>query len=171
MTSFSYLTVMFAPAKRTMAMTAVIGTVMLASPLVPARAQTNTPVAQSNPPAGQSSTPAPARQTRAQRKAETIDQRIAALHSELKITPAEESNWQAVAQTMRDNAAAIEKLAADRASQQNVTAIDDLQEYQKFAQAHVDGLTKLISTFQTLYNAMPDQQKKLSDQVFQHPKH
>jgi hypothetical protein len=156
---------MFAPAKRTLVMTAMIGAVMLAGP---AFAQTNTPVAETNPPAAHSSTPAPAHQTRAQRKAETIDQRITALHSELKITPAEESDWQAVAQTMRDNATSIEKLAADRASQQNVTAVEDLQDYQKFAQAHVDGLTKLISTFQTLYTAMPDQQKKIADQVFQH---
>jgi periplasmic protein CpxP/Spy len=47
-----------------------------------------------------------------------------------------------------------------------MTAIQDLQNYQQFAQAHVDGLKNLISAFSTLYNAMPDAQKKVADQVF-----
>jgi protein CpxP len=49
---------------------------------------------------------------------------------------------------------------------QNMTAVDDLKMYQKFAQAHVDGLKNLISSFETLYNSMPDAQKKIADQVF-----
>jgi len=47
-----------------------------------------------------------------------------------------------------------------------MTAVDDLKMYQKFAQAHVDGLQNLISSFETLYNSMPDAQKKIADQVF-----
>ncbi len=106
---------------------------------------------------------------KAEAREETVDQRIATLHAELKITPAEESDWQAVAQTMRDNAAAMQKLASDKTSQpaDRMTAIDDLQTYQAFAQAHVDNLKKLTASFQTLYSAMPDTQKKIADQVFQ----
>jgi hypothetical protein len=106
---------------------------------------------------------------KAEQREETVEQRITTLHAELKITPAEESDWQAVAQTMRDNATAMEKLAADKASQPaaQMTAVDDLQTYQAFAQAHVDNLKKLTASFQTLYEAMPDAQKKLADQVFQ----
>jgi hypothetical protein len=37
---------------------------------------------------------------KAEQREETVDQRIATLHAALKITPAEESDWQAVAQTM-----------------------------------------------------------------------
>ena len=47
-----------------------------------------------------------------------------------------------------------------------MTAMDDLQTYATFAQAHVDGLKNLIASFQTLYDAMPAPQKKLADQVF-----
>jgi chromosome segregation ATPase len=106
---------------------------------------------------------------KAEQREETVDQRIATLHAALKITPAEESDWQAVAQTMRENAADMQKLAADKASQpaDQMTAIDDLQTYQAFAQAHVDNLKKLTASFQTLYSAMPDAQKKIADQVFQ----
>jgi hypothetical protein len=104
---------------------------------------------------------------------ETIDQRIATLHSELKISQPEEVAWQAVAQTMRDNAAAIQKLATDKAAdmKQGMTALDDLQTYAQFAKAHYDGLQKLIGTFQTLYEEMPDAQKKIADQVFQNSRH
>jgi periplasmic protein CpxP/Spy len=45
--------------------------------------------------------------------------------------------------------------------------VQDLQSYQQFAQAHVDGLKNLTAAFSTLYDAMPDAQKKVADQVFQ----
>ncbi len=68
---------------------------------------------------------------------------------------------------MRDNAAAMEKVVVERTAQdsQGMTAVEDLQGYQKFAQAHVDGLKNLIVAFDTLYNSMPDSQKKVADQV------
>jgi hypothetical protein len=99
---------------------------------------------------------------------ETIDQRITSLHAQLKITPDEETQWSNVAQTMRDNESAMEKLAteAKAESPETETAPDDLKSYQKFAQNHADGLTKLIASFDTLYTAMPDTQKKIADQVF-----
>jgi hypothetical protein len=109
----------------------------------------------------------------AQQHADTIDQRIASLHEELKITPAEEKDWDAVAKTMRDNADAMEKLASEKQAQSNegMTALDDLKTYAEFAQAHVDHLKKLTSVFETLYDAMPEQQKKLADQVFARSRH
>jgi hypothetical protein len=67
-----------------------------------------------------------------------------------------------VAQAMRENVANIEKLVAEKRTQapQNMTALDDLMTYQKFAQAHVDGLKNLTAAFKSLYDAMPDVQKK-----------
>ena len=69
---------------------------------------------------------------------------------------------------MRDNAANMQKLIAEKKKQapQNMTAVDDLETYQKFAQAHVDGLKNLTSAFKSLYGTMSDQQKKNADQVF-----
>ncbi len=60
---------------------------------------------------------------------ETIDQRIAKLHKELKITPDEETNWSGVAGAMRDSAAAMQKLAADKAAEApgSQTAVDALR--------------------------------------------
>ena len=101
-------------------------------------------------------------------RADTIEQRIASLHEKLKITAAEEANWTPVAQTMRDNAADMEKLVVAKKAQSpaNMTALDDMTNYQTFAQAHVDGLKKLNATFKTLYDSMPDAQKLVADETF-----
>ena len=37
---------------------------------------------------------------------------------------------------------------------------------EKYAQAHVDGLANLIAFFAKFYDAMPDAQKKIADEVF-----
>jgi protein CpxP len=102
-------------------------------------------------------------------KAETVDQRITNLHAALKITPDEETKWTGVADAMRENAAAMAKLSSEKAAvtPQSMTAMDDLKAYQTFAQAHVDGLKNLISSFGTLYSSMPDAQKKVTDAVFE----
>lgn len=103
-------------------------------------------------------------------KAETVEQRIVKLHKQLKITADEEESWSHVAQAMRDNAAAMEKLVADEKTAhpvgQSVSALEDLKTYEAFTQAHVDGLKNLIAAFGTLYDSMPDAQKKVADQVF-----
>jgi hypothetical protein len=107
--------------------------------------------------------------TYAQMKAETVDERIATLHTELMITPAEEADWKVVADTMRANDAAMQKLVADNKAmnhQGGVTAVDDLKTYESFNRAHVDGLKDLIASFGTLYDAMPDGQKQVADHVF-----
>jgi len=100
--------------------------------------------------------------------AANVEQRIKQLHAELKITPDQESKWNSVAQAMRDNEANMEKLIAQKRQQgpQNMTAVDDLKTYQEFTQQHLDGLKNLTSAFETLYEAMPDPQKKNADEVF-----
>jgi hypothetical protein len=147
---------------RPIASAAVIGAALLASPLAVAYA------ADSAAPAQGAAMQGPAMSTPGTQP-ESVEQRIATLHSELKITADEESKWNAVAQAMRENAANMQKLAAEKSKTppQNMTAVDDLKAYQQFSQAHVDGLKNLISSFSTLYNAMPADQKKVADDVFE----
>ncbi len=153
MRSSSRSTIPCASGLRSAAYTAMIGAALVVGSLAPAYAQ-SAPQTRT----GQNETPE-----------QMVGQRIAALHAELKITPAEEQDWAGVAQTMRNNVAAIQKLQAEKASQsqQGMTAVEDLQTYEQFTQTHLDGLKNLTASFQTLYNAMPDQQKKLADQVFE----
>ncbi len=96
-----------------------------------------------------------------------VENRIQTLHDKLKITADQEDAWVKVAQTMRDNETNIHQLIRERhAHPDSMTAIDDLQSYQKIAQAHADGLQKLTTVFQDLYNSMSDDQKRNADEVF-----
>jgi protein CpxP len=104
-------------------------------------------------------------------KGDTVEQRIANLRRALRITADQEPKWNAVAQAMRENAINMDTLIAEnrKTPPQDMTAVDDLKSYQKHAQAHVDGLKNLIASFETLYAAMPDAQKKVADDVFRKP--
>jgi periplasmic protein CpxP/Spy len=141
---------------RSVAVAALLSAPLAAAPWMTAHAQSPAPTHSGAP-----STANPVR-------GESVEQRITQLHSELKITPDQESMWNSVAQAMRDNAANMEKLVAEKRQQapQNMTAVDDLKTYQEFTQAHLDGLKNLTSAFSSLYDSMSDQQKKNADEVF-----
>ena len=166
MSSFTYPIVKSAPAVRSVAIAALLGATMLASPLYAARADTvgngAFQLAQATAPQKQAAAAATAT------KGETVEQRITDLHAALKITPEQEKQWNTVAQAMRENASAMDKLVAAKRTTppQNMTAVEDLKTYQQFAQAHVDGLKNLIASFGALYDAMPAAQKKVADTVF-----
>ena len=161
----SSFTIPIVTTARSVAIAALLGATMLTTPFSAARADSaitgSIPKAQ---PAGPEKQATVATET----KGETVEQRITDLHAALKITPNQEAQWKMVAQDMRENAAAMDKLIAEtRATPpQDITAVTDLQMYQKFAQAHVDGLKNLLSHFKALYAAMPDVQKKVADAVF-----
>jgi periplasmic protein CpxP/Spy len=155
MSRFKQRLMILAPAAGSVAIATLLGVSFLYGPLTAAHANPASPSAAQTAPL--------------QDAGETVEQRITNLHAALKVTPAEEANWNGVAQAMRENAAAMEKLAADKTLHppQDLTAIDDLKNYEKFAQAHVDGLKNLISSFEIFYKSIPDPQKKIADQVFQ----
>jgi periplasmic protein CpxP/Spy len=151
----------------TIAISALLGATMLASPLT-AIAADSAPSASAQPvqatmPKGQAAAPTP------EARRETVEQRITTLHASLKITSDEETSWNGVVKAMRENAAAMDKLVAEKSTRNpaSTTAVDDLKTYEKFARAHVAGLKTLTSSFETLYTAMPDAQKKNADQVFE----
>jgi len=164
MSSFTNPIGISAPLARSAAIAALLGATMLATPLTAARADTANNAAVQLAQAAQS----PAGKGATESKGETVEQRITSLHAALKIAPAQDELWKEVAQDMRENAAAMDKLLAETRTTppQNMTAVDDLKMYQKFAQAHVDRLKNLISSFEKLYAAMPDAQKKIADEVF-----
>jgi protein CpxP len=90
-----------------------MGATMLASPFTAAPADTaaNAAIQLAQAAAPQNSAAAGTTET----KGETVEQRIKDLHTALKITPDQDSKWNEVAQDMRENAAAMDKLiAADR---------------------------------------------------------
>jgi hypothetical protein len=182
---------------RTAAATAALGTALLfatqsfaadtsaAQPAPPAQTQapaeqnmnTNSDNAQSAQP-GQAAAPKMAKTNHEDR----VEARIKQLHAQLRITQAQDQQWQAFAQVMRDNAAQMDQDASQmnqlvkaRADKGTMTALDDLKAYEAIADAradesqkHADGLKKLVPAFEQLYGTMSDSQKKVADNLFNH---
>jgi len=96
-----------------------------------------------------------------------VEAHIKQLHAQLRITPAEQPQWDQFAQVMRENARDMDQAFMQRAQQYpTMNAVQNMQSYQQIAEAHAQHLQKLVPAFDTLYNAMPEQQKHLTDQVF-----
>lgn len=164
MSSFARSIAVSVPFARSVAIAVLMGSTMLASPPTAARAETASDAVIQLVQADTSRAAAGATEA----KGETVEQRIRTLQRALKITPDQEPKWNAVAQAMRENAINMDTLIAEnrKTPPQDMTAVDDLKSYQKYAQAHVDGLKNLIASFATLYDAMPDDQKRIADDVF-----
>lgn len=101
-------------------------------------------------------------------RAETVQQRIRTLHASLHITPSEEANWSGVAQVMRDNENRNQAMitARESAPAHHVTAPEHLRSNERFIEAHIAGQQALRAPFETLYAAMPEDQKLIADDVF-----
>ena len=151
------MTNLFTPLTRSLAIASLTGAALLAGSLSPAAAQTP---AEPKSPAAAAATSS---------KPETVEQRIVTLKTALKITADQDAKWTAVAQSMRDNASAMEKLVATKRAipPEKTTAVDDLKTYQEFTEVRLDGLKHLNSAFKSLYDSMPAEQKKNADMVFE----
>jgi protein CpxP len=105
--------------------------------------------------------------SRAQRHADFVEKRIDELHTELKITPQQAQQWDAFAQTMRDNAQKTDQAFKDRAQKlPSENADESMKSYAELAQLHADNMQKLATTFSALYATFSDEQKTIADPLF-----
>jgi len=98
-----------------------------------------------------------------------VEARITQLHKELKISKDQESDWNTLAQDMRDNARQMSSLLQERAAASKskpMSAVDNLKSYEKITDAQADGLKKITPDFEKLYVSMSPAQKKTADTVF-----
>lgn len=136
----------------------------------PALAQNDAPAAPAQAPAAagtESQAHPPAQTPRGRRLQSHVEQRISDLHTRLKITPAEEPNWNAFAETMRQNADHMDQLMQQRAASQGKrNALDDMRSYAEMAQAHAEDMQRLVPAFEKLYDSLSPEQKQIADQTF-----
>jgi periplasmic protein CpxP/Spy len=97
-----------------------------------------------------------------------VEDRIAYLHSQLKITSAQETQWNAFADVMRGNAQTMGDLFQQRKAATNQSALDDMKQYAAISEAHADGMKKLVDAFEPLYSSFSPEQKTLADTTFRH---
>ncbi len=99
--------------------------------------------------------------------AKDVEAKIKDFHSKLKITPAQEDQWNEVAKVMRENATTMQGLIQERKENEGTfNAVEDLKSYSKITDAHAAGLNKFIQAFEPLYTSMSDEQKKSADKLF-----
>ena len=119
------------------------------------------------PPPSASSSPMAGHPVSGKNAEERVERRIRELHSQLRITPAEEAQWKQFADVMRENARDMDQAFMQRAQQfDTMNAVQNMQSYEQLAEAHAQRLQKLVPAFEKLYDSMTDQQKQVADQVF-----
>jgi protein CpxP len=96
--------------------------------------------------------------------AQNVDANIASLHQRLQITPAQEPQFSAFANVMRENARAEASLP--HGPPPNATAVDGLRAFIQYNEVELAGLKKLLPTLEALYAALSPAQKKTADTVF-----
>ncbi len=96
-----------------------------------------------------------------------VEERIAYLHSQLKITSAQEPQWKTFAGVMRTNGQNMGRLFHERAqAEPTQSALDNMRQYAQIAQAQADDTKQLVDAFEPLYNSFSPEQKKLADTSF-----
>jgi len=92
---------------------------------------------------------------------DTVEQRIAALHDAVRITPPQEAPWQAVAQAMRETAASMARLTYNRSAMAsgNVIAFQNITILKSSMRDHCAHVVALLTTIHALYGGFSDGQK------------
>jgi hypothetical protein len=133
-------------------------------------------------PALAQNTPEPATSEAAQRPmhhhtrmlpGQLVDGRIAFLKAELKITPAQETQWQQVATAMHQNATALDQVIGDARQQSgSMDALQRLALREQFAKVRADNDARLLAAFKPLYASLsPEQQQMANTLVAAHHEH
>jgi periplasmic protein CpxP/Spy len=95
-----------------------------------------------------------------------VEGRIAFLKTELKITPAQEAQWQSVAAAMRDNSKALNQtVAAMRQGHITINAVQRLELREQFAKTRADNTARLLAVFKPLYASLSPEQQQMADQL------
>lgn len=103
----------------------------------------------------------------AKKHQDRVEKRITELHTQLQITSEQAKQWEAFAQTMRDNAKRIDEAIQDRAKKlESMNADDVMKSYSALAQQHAEDLQKLSLAFSGLYGVLSDTQKQTADKLF-----
>jgi len=66
---------------------------------------------------------------------------------------------------MRQNAQQMDSVMGQQGQNRNRTAVEDLRASVQQAEAEAEGLKRLLPALQTLYDSLPDPQKRLADSV------
>ena len=100
---------------------------------------------------------------------ERVETRLAEAKTKLKITAAQETQWNAFADVTRRHAkAADERVKAMRdgkRAQERMTAVERLERRQQMAATHAQRLSEVVAAAKPLYAALSTEQKAIADEM------
>jgi len=112
-------------------------------------------------------TAAPAMAQQGESRQAKVEERISDLYASLKITKAQDAEWNKFAQVMLDNAQAMDMLTSkDMSSRETQSADQILKGYAEVSQQHAQNVQKLSTAFNELYAQLSPDQKKQADEMF-----
>lgn len=114
------------------------------------------------PPAPGSNAAGPARPGRPER----TEQRIAGLQRRLAITPAQQPQWDAFADSLRAGAAHQEAMRRDRPARAGASAPEGLRSNADAARTYADDLQRLVPAFDALYATLSPEQRSTADRTY-----
>jgi protein CpxP len=95
-----------------------------------------------------------------------VDGRIAFLKTELKITPAQETQWQQVEAAMRENAKNLDQsISTARQNRSGMDAVQRLELREQFAKVRADNDARLLTAFKPLYASLSPEQQQMANQL------
>ena len=95
---------------------------------------------------------------------QNVEASISELHQRLQITPAQEAQFGAVANVMRENARA--EASAPQQPPANASAVDDLRAYIRYSEVELAGLKRLLPALDALYATLSPAQKQAANAAF-----
>jgi periplasmic protein CpxP/Spy len=94
--------------------------------------------------------------------APNVEANIAALHQRLAITPAQEPQFNGLANVMRQNA----QMMPAAPPPTSLSAVEGLRLAIRYGQQEIDGMRRMLPALQALYAVLTPAQRQAADQVF-----
>jgi protein CpxP len=95
-----------------------------------------------------------------------VDGRIAFLKAELKIAPAQETQWQQVDAAMRENAKALDQtITTARQNRPGMDAVQRLELREQFAKVRAGNDARLLAAFNPLCASLSPEQQQMANQL------
>jgi protein CpxP len=99
-----------------------------------------------------------------------VDGRIAFLKTELKITPAQEAQWDQFAAVMRQNAQSLDQAIANARQHRDtaMNAADRIEMEAQFAKLRAENEARLANAFRPLYASLSPEQQQMANELMSH---
>jgi hypothetical protein len=112
-----------------------------------------------------------ARQNRAEaspeQRAARVDRHLTELRGQLRITAAQQPQWEGFATATRENAAALHQRFETRATRlASMSAAESMVDYAEISDLHARQLTRLATSFTALYAVLAPDQQRDADALF-----